>query len=191
MFALALARRNTATQPAFAQVGRRARLLSSSALAGGTLRGLALAAGLAVTVPKLAPTDAAAEFVCGGSATGAEPQTGAGAVATGADAVACGTNATANGANATAVGAASLANGGSASAFGAAANANGNNTTAVGSQANANTGFATAIGSESVANGGAGFATAVGGLSNANGGDPPAARHTAHPNAARAPAATP
>lgn len=47
---------------------------------------------------------AQAQFVCGGSATGAEPQTGDSATATGGSAVACGTLATAPGAASLAVG---------------------------------------------------------------------------------------
>src|SRR5262249_24833424 len=140
MFALAMVKPNTATQPAFAQVEPRARLLSSSALAGGTLRGLALAAGLAATAPMLAPSEAAAQFVCGGSTDGAEPQTGAGATAA-VGGVACGPLANANGGAATAVGEAATANGT----------------------------IATAVGFSSVANGAA-FPIAVGGLANANGG---------------------
>src|SRR5258708_36090270 len=86
-------------------LSRRARLLGVSALAGGTLRSLAIAAaGLTATTAMLAPVPAAAQFVCGGSATGAEPQTGAGAVATGIGDVACGSNANANGGLATATG---------------------------------------------------------------------------------------
>ena len=44
-------------------LGRRAWLLVASALADGTLRGLALATGLAATVPMLAPSEAAAQFL--------------------------------------------------------------------------------------------------------------------------------
>src|SRR5260370_42010037 len=79
-------------------LSRRARLLGASALAGGALRSLAIAAaGLTATTAMLAPVPAAAQFVCGGSATGAEPQTGAGAVATGIGDVAGGSHANANG----------------------------------------------------------------------------------------------
>src|SRR5262245_36820522 len=79
-------------------LSRRARLMGTSAIAGRAWRGFAIAAGM-VTVfgaaPMLVPTQAAAQFVCGGSATGAEPQTGAGATA-GGGGVACGTNANAS-----------------------------------------------------------------------------------------------
>src|SRR5712672_3582725 len=72
-----MTRRNTAAQPALVQgtrkrAGGRAGLLGSSALSGGTLRGLALVTGLAAAVPMLAPSQAAAQEVCGVSATGAE-----------------------------------------------------------------------------------------------------------------------
>src|SRR5260370_29927624 len=79
-------------------LSRRARLLGVSALAGGTLRSLAIAAaGLTATTAMLAPVPAAAQFVCGGSATGAEAQTGAGAGATRIGGVACGPNPNENG----------------------------------------------------------------------------------------------
>src|SRR5258707_4820552 len=89
-----MARRNTAAQPALVQgtrkpAGGRAGLLGTSALSGGTLRGLVLVTGLAATAPMLAPSPAAAQFVCGGSAPGAEAQAGGGAVAP-AGAVPCG-----------------------------------------------------------------------------------------------------
>src|SRR5260370_16643368 len=57
-------------------LSRRARLLGASALAGGALRSLAIAAaGLAATTAMLAPVPAAAQFVCGGSAPRPEPPT--------------------------------------------------------------------------------------------------------------------
>src|SRR5260370_41145301 len=82
-----MARRNTAAQPALVQgtrkrAGGRAGLLGTSALSGGTLRGLVLMTGLAATAPTLAPSPAAAQFVCGGSATGAPAQSGRRAVPT-------------------------------------------------------------------------------------------------------------
>jgi len=45
-------------------------LPASSALAGGTPRGLVIATGLAATVPMLAPSGAAAQFVCRGGQAG-------------------------------------------------------------------------------------------------------------------------
>jgi hypothetical protein len=71
-------------------------------------RSVPLLFGIAVTASALAlgiafaPTPAAA-FVCGGSATGAEPQTGGGATA-GGNATACGLGATATGVSSTALG---------------------------------------------------------------------------------------
>src|SRR4051812_28843975 len=74
---------------------------------GRTLRsGLLGAASMIALGVALAPIPAAAQFVCGGSATGAEPQTGGGAVAIGANSVACGTSAQAIGGSSTAIGAA-------------------------------------------------------------------------------------
>jgi len=74
-FDAAMVRRNTITHPACAQAGRnppgsRAGLPASSALAGGTPRGLVIATGLAATVPMLAPSGAAAQFVCRGGQAG-------------------------------------------------------------------------------------------------------------------------
>src|SRR5262249_18906197 len=72
-------RRDAVVQPAFdlctGTQRVRAGWLASSALAGGTLRGLLLAGGLAA-VPLLVPHQASAQFVCGGSATGAEAPDG-------------------------------------------------------------------------------------------------------------------
>jgi len=114
-------------------LSRRARLLGVSALAGGTLRSLAIAAaGLTATTAMLAPVPAAAQFVCGGSATGAEPQTGAGAVATGIGDVACGSNANVNGGLATATGDGAMATGTNATATGGLSHAIGIAATATG-----------------------------------------------------------
>src|SRR5260221_6541296 len=107
-------------------LSRRARLLGASALAGGALRSLAIAAaGLAATTAMLAPVPAAAQFVCGGSATGAEPQTGAGAGATGIGAVACGPRANADGNPPTAAGHGRPPTGGKPAAAGARAHRDG------------------------------------------------------------------
>src|SRR5258708_13122990 len=79
-------------------MSRRARLWGARARGGAAWPSPGSgAAGLTATTAMLAPVPAAAQFVCGGSATGAEPQTGAGAVATGIGDVACGSNANANG----------------------------------------------------------------------------------------------
>src|SRR5262245_5112513 len=89
---------------------------------------------------------AQAQFVCGGSPTGAEPQTGAGAVAAPGINVACGPSANASGgfsnntafgrnANASGAGGENTAFGGNADASGSGAAGRGN--TAVGSRANA------------------------------------------------------
>jgi hypothetical protein len=91
-------------------------------------------------------------FVCGGSATGAEPQAGAGASA-GPNAVACGTTATAGGAN--------------SSAFGSGSTAAGIDSTAVGSGSTASTDQDSAFGTRSTASGGG--STAIGFLSSATG----------------------
>src|SRR5258708_39882025 len=78
--------------------------MSSGSPAGGTLRGLMPATGLAAAAPMLAPSPAAAQFTCVHTQTG----TGQGGSAAGAAATAC-ENAT--GVNATAVGTGSIANG--------------------------------------------------------------------------------
>jgi len=82
---IALARRSAGD--ARKRRGRqRALLLASCALVSATL---------GVT---LAPGSAQAQFVCGGSTDGSEPQTGAGATATGSgNNMACGQSANANG----------------------------------------------------------------------------------------------
>lgn len=62
---------------------------------------VALVAGSAIIIilagATLGPRPAAAQLVCGVSATGADPQTGAGATATGTEAIACGSSAHASG----------------------------------------------------------------------------------------------
>ena len=124
-----------------------------------------------------AVSSAAAQFVCGGSMTGAEPQTGQAAVATGGSSTACGAGSTAN-AGSTAIGAGSTATDpvyGADTAVGAQATATGAQTVAVGASSTA--AYAgTALGSLSSAsgsNGGApgnfGFSTAIGNASTANG----------------------
>lgn len=88
--------------------------IAVSGLAGVyVLRAMGLASLIALAVA-VAPTSALAQFVCGGSATGAEVQTGGGATATGANATACGGAPIANAPLVT-----------NASAFGAFANATG------------------------------------------------------------------
>src|SRR5262249_48241364 len=67
--------------------GRRPRLMGASALAAGALRGLLLASGLGAAVPMLAPSEAAAQFICSDIAG-----SGQGATATSALSVACGPN---------------------------------------------------------------------------------------------------
>src|SRR5437868_2583114 len=69
-------------------------------------------------VSLLIPQHARAQLVLAGSATGAEPQTGAGATATGTNAVAGGPSASASGTNAVAIGLSSAASGTSATAIG-------------------------------------------------------------------------
>src|SRR5258708_18405509 len=114
-------------------MSRRARLWGARARGGAAWPSPGSgAAGLAATTAMLARVPAAAQFVCGGSATGAEPQTGVGAVATGIGAVACGSNANANGGLATATGFQSVANGTGATPTGFQSTANGLNATATG-----------------------------------------------------------
>src|SRR5262245_54507358 len=71
----------------------------------------------ALSASTLVSAPAAAQFVCGGSANGAEPQAGAGAVA-GGNAVACGPNAQATGAQSVAVGNNAQGTGSNATAIG-------------------------------------------------------------------------
>src|SRR5262249_4143241 len=92
----ALGHREITTMFAFGQAmtlrkpqGGRIVLLATSALSGRTLRGLAIATGLAAVAPMLAPPQAAAQFVCGGSPDGNGKETGGGATAT-PGGVACG-----------------------------------------------------------------------------------------------------
>src|SRR5271166_3225728 len=87
-------------------------LLSTSALAGGALRGLVLASGAVAGAAIMAgPADA---FTCGNSTTGTGAPPGDAAGATdnsNAAATACGQSANANGTNATATGEFSIATG--------------------------------------------------------------------------------
>jgi hypothetical protein len=109
--------------------------IAVSGLAGVyVLRAMGLASLIALAVA-VAPTSALAQFVCGGSATGAEVQTGGGATATGANATACGGAPIANAPLVT-----------NASAFGAFANATGGATTAIGAFSLATATGATALG---------------------------------------------
>src|SRR5258708_32542941 len=91
---------------------RRARLLGSSALAGGRLRALALAAGVAAVASFGAGFASAADYAAGGGVNNAP------------------------GGNATAVGSGAQTTGVSASAFGNAAIANGISSTAIGQFSN-------------------------------------------------------
>src|SRR5580704_18079549 len=77
----------------------RTRLLASSALSGGTLRTLMLAVGVSGAAGlALSPQQAAAQLICGLSATGTTTgMSGASASVTGSQAQACGLNAVANG----------------------------------------------------------------------------------------------
>src|SRR5258708_5497431 len=77
----------------------RPRLLASSALSGGTLRGLALVAGVSIAATALGAVPATAQqSLNGGTATGAN------AYASGTGAIATGDNATATGALSNATG---------------------------------------------------------------------------------------
>jgi hypothetical protein len=144
-------------------VSRRARLMGASALAGGALRGLAVAAGM-VTVFGGAPAFAG----CQSSATDLSAGTSCAATAsTGVQATAVGLNANATGTNATAYGFLAIANGAAAGATGAQSTANGADATATGVGSTANGINATATGFISIANGAA--ATATGSQSNATG----------------------
>lgn len=130
-------------------------VLRMAILAAGAMG--AAAAGLV-----LAPPGAQAQFICGGSTTGAEPQTGGGAVAAGsAFNVACGTNASASGANSenTAIGTLAGATGVNSSNT-----AIGSNAIAIGSNSNN-----TATGAEAVANGVGSSNSATGFAANSNG----------------------
>src|SRR5437016_3940410 len=120
---------------------RRAALLTSCAIFSAML-------GLVA-----APPSARAQFVCGGSATGAELQTGDGATATKAGAVACGTKAAASGSNSTAIGDASAASGNNSTAVGDSSKASGNSTSAYGSNSTASNIGSTAIGANAVSSG--------------------------------------
>ena len=103
-------------------------LLSTSALAGGALRGLVMAAGVAL----VANPASAQDYSAGGGVI--NPPSG--------EATAVGQGATTTGVSASAYGFNSNANGTFASAFGAGANANGTEATATGFTANANGGEA-------------------------------------------------
>ena len=100
----------------------------------------------------LAPTTAFAQFVCGGSATGAAPQDAQGATTGGGTGtVACGSNANAGGAsnnitNATAVGDHSVASNVQSTAIGQGSTASGNSSTVVGQGSTASGDEAVVIG---------------------------------------------
>jgi hypothetical protein len=113
---------------------RRARLLASSALSGGTLRGLALAVGVSIAATALWAVPARPQQSLNlGTATGTHSYaSGNGATATENFATATGEFSTANGTQATATGQSSIANGATASAFGQGSNATGAATTAIG-----------------------------------------------------------
>jgi hypothetical protein len=100
-----------ANEPIGIPISRRARLMGASAIAGGTLRGLAVAAGM-VTVFGGAPALAQ----CSSNAAGTLSGSCAAAAATGANSTAIGLNANATGTSATAYGNGALANGSSATA---------------------------------------------------------------------------
>ena len=142
---------------------RRARLVASSILCGGTLRGLAVAAGM-MTVAGISPAFAQCFSGIGGNIAGAgctvTAATGAFSTAVGSDANATGVAATAfgngaiaNGQQAIAIGASAVATGSFASALGTASFANGTNATATGEFSTANGSDATATGDFSFANG--------------------------------------
>jgi Legionella pneumophila major outer membrane protein precursor len=102
-------RRHTTVIPASCTIrsaprDRRARLLASSAISGGTLRGLALAAGVSIAATALWAVPARAQQALnGGTATGPNAYaSGTGATATGNAATATGEFSTANGVGATA-----------------------------------------------------------------------------------------
>ena len=114
-------------------------LLSTSALAGGALRGLVMAAGAAL----VANPASAQDYSAGGGVI--NPPSG--------EATAVGSGATTTGTAASAYGFNSNANGTFASAFGAGANANGADATATGFTANANGASASAFGQGANANG--------------------------------------
>jgi trimeric autotransporter adhesin len=117
-------------------------LLSTSALAGGALRSLALAATAAAGVVGWASM--AQAFECVNSSLSSEGANDHGNL------------------NATACGPLASANGATASAFGNMANANGADATATGAFAAANGANATAVGAGSVANGATANATGAG-----------------------------
>ena len=81
----------------------------------------AAVAALGLMLALAGPRPAEAQFICGGSGTGAEPQTADGAAVAGAGTVACGTNAAATGNLTTAVGANAAATGSGTTAVGNAA----------------------------------------------------------------------
>ena len=152
-------------------------IMGASAIAGGALRGLAIAAGI-VTVFGATPAAAQCFSGTGGTllmpacnitaATGvASTAVGLSANATGTNATAYGNAAVANGDFATATGHASAANGDLATATGRGSTANGDNATATGQRSNANGFNATAMGQGSTASGAT--ASAFGQGSTANG----------------------
>jgi YadA head domain repeat (2 copies) len=153
-----------ANEPIGIPISRRARLMGASALAGGALRSLAVAAGMAA-VFGAAPAMAQCSSNAGGTLSGAGAC--AAAAATGTQSTAIGLNANATGTGATAYGNGALANGDFATATGQFSRANGSNATATGQLSVVNGAVATATGHDSRANGFA--ATATGENSQANG----------------------
>src|SRR5262249_7840097 len=151
-------------------VSRHARLLGASALAGGVLRGLAIAAGMVTALgasPVFAQCASSATDLNGAGSCAATAATGTfstavgfNANATGVSATAYGNGAVANGGAATATGSSSVATGLSATATGQSSTANGSNATATGQNSIANGANATATGRSSFANGD--LATATG-----------------------------
>ena len=130
-----------------------------SAHRSGLMLGCAVIALLAAVT--LAPHAAVAQQVCGVSPTGAEPQSGAGATATGGPSLACGQNATASGVASTAVGAdGAVASGGFSTVVGNQSTASSSGSSAFGNQVLATGDGSSAFGAGSAAT--AANATAVG-----------------------------
>ena len=93
---------------------------------------------------------AAAQFVCGGSANGGEPQTGDGATATGSFDVACG-GAAASATESSAYGTNSIASADNSSAYGVLSHATGISSAAYGDTSHATGDFSSAYGNSSTA----------------------------------------
>jgi trimeric autotransporter adhesin len=136
-----------------------------------------LAAGVAGLLLSILASSAHAQFVCGGSATGAAPVTGAGATATGTASTACGaqSNALTEG---TAIGSLAIAQPNTTSgantgavAVGNSANSFGSGATALGAASSASADYAIGIGASSVASGvgaiAVGAANSIGSAANA------------------------